>query len=476
MTRPSLATPWAHSNRLYSSPASLRVTLALGEAPESVPVLSDVRARALDAPDSFGIRSIDRVLDHYLDGRQITRVFAAAADRGRGRRHLGYDSLEQATGLARTFRIDTEPGAPIAATIDALRQVAQTEAVTPEYISVLPFEALPAGPPSEALRYDEAWQPREQVRAAQAVAYEPGDSAVILAIVDTGVRSDHVELQGHLRSGLDTVRLTGSDVARGIDLIGDHQGIDTDTTDEVGHGTSCAAIAAAAGDEIPPGMASNCGVLPMRVLGAARMPGRSSRVGIGALSDIDSGMKRAVDIGAKVINMSFGTPMSALDPADPVPHEAVVRYALARGCVLVAASGNSGEEEAFTPAALAGVIAVGSVDPDGSPSRFSARGSHVTLAAPGHRIATAILDGYGLVTGTSFAAPFVAAAAALLVSRASRRADAIDGATAARVLADSARPWPAGTADGNGAGVLDAEAALRLLDRDMDRAPPGDST
>jgi subtilisin family serine protease len=277
-----------------------------------------------------------------------------------------------------------------------------------------------------------------------------------------------------MRPGLDTVRLSRSDVAHGVDLVGDHAGIDTDTNDEVGHGTSCAAIAAASGDEIPPGMASGCSVLPMRVLGAATFPGKTNRVGIGGLSDIDSGMKRAIDIGAKVINMSFGTPLSALDPVDPVPHQDIVRYALARGCVLIAASGNTGAEEAFTPAALDGVIAVGAVDPDGVPTRFSTTGPHVAIAAPGHRIATATLEGYGLVTGTSFAAPFVAAAAALLVSRAERRAYPMDGATAAHLLKGSAVPWPAGRGEGHGAGLLDALGALRLLDHDMDRAPPDD--
>ena len=476
MNARSLATPWAHDGAIYSSPTSVILKLALGEAPDEVPVGSDVRARVLAAPESLGVGSVDRVLNHFCDDRRVTRIYSAAASRQPGWRHRGYDHLEQTIGLARTFRIDTGPGAPIADIVDALRSVAQAETVSPEYVSVLPF-ADPVGfthIEPEALSYDESWQPRDQVNASQAAAYETGDPTVILAIVDTGVMADHRELRGRMRPGLDTVRLSSSDVAHGVDLVGDHAGVDTDTSDEVGHGTSCAAIAAASGDEIPPGMASGCSVLPMRVLGAAKFPGKTNRVGIGGLSDIDSGMKRAVDIGAKVINMSFGTPLSALDPVDPIPHQDIVRYALARGCVLIAASGNTGEEEGFTPAALDGVIAVGAIDPDGVPCRFSTTGSHVAVAAPGHRIATATLDGYGLVTGTSFAAPFVAAAAALLVSRAERRAYPMDGATAAHLLKESAVPWPAGRGEGHGAGILDALGALRLLDHDMDRAPPDD--
>ena len=52
----------------------------------------------------------------------------------------------------------------------------------------------------------------------------------------------------------------------------------------------------------------------------------------------------AVDLGADVINMSFGTPTTALDADAPRPHRAVIEYAARNGCVLVAAAGNSGAE------------------------------------------------------------------------------------------------------------------------------------
>jgi subtilisin family serine protease len=77
------------------------------------------------------------------------------------------------------------------------------------------------------------------------------------------------------------------------------------------------------------------------------------------------------------------------------------------------------------------------------------------------------LDDYQLATGTSFAAPFVTSAAALLVSRAARRSVALDGAAVRRILAESAGPWPSGTESGNGSGVLDVYAALRQLDHEI---------
>ena len=175
-------------------------------------------------------------------------------------------------------------------------------------------------------------------------------------------------------------------------------------------------------------------------------------------------MKRAIDLGAKVINMSFGTAQTALGPDDPLPHAEVVTYGLQRGCILIAASGNSGKAESFYPAAHEGVIAVGAAGLNGAPATFSTTGDHVALSAPGERVVSAGLRGYQRVTGTSFAAPFVSATAALLVSRALRRSYPLDGATAAEILKQSSRPWRDKT-QGCGAGLLDAYAALQCLDR-----------
>lgn len=141
-------------------------------------------------------------------------------------------------------------------------------------------------------------------------------------------------------------------------------------------------------------------------------------------------------------------------------------YALARGCILVAASGNNGSETRYWPAAYPGVIAVGSVDANRQPSTFSTRGTHVSLCAPGERILTTDLTGYQYATGTSFAAPFVAATAALLVSRAARSAVPLNGDTVKDILVQSVQPFAVDgiQPSGCGAGILDAAAALEHLD------------
>jgi subtilisin family serine protease len=123
----------------------------------------------------------------------------------------------------------------------------------------------------------------------------------------------------------------------------------------------------------------------------------------------------------------------------------------------------------YSPARLDGVIAAGAVGDDDRPTVFSTRGEHVALSAPGDRIVTAGLDGYTAQTGTSFAAPFVAAAAGLLVSRAARRSQPLTGGDVRRLLTATARPFARTGERGCGAGILDAHAALVALDEEIDQ-------
>jgi subtilisin family serine protease len=303
-----------------------------------------------------------------------------------------------------------------------------------------------------------------------------GDPAVVMAVVDSGVNLDHPELATRLRPGYDTVQMGSADVGFGIQLLGDSSRPDSNPSDHfVGHGSACAAIMGAVGQAMPPGLGGEAGLLPLRALAAARLSGVSSAVGLGSNADLDAAVKLAVDLQAKVINMSFGTDDNALAPGDPRPHTDVIRYALERGCVLVAASGNSGDDTTYWPAAHPGVVAVGACDLRGAPTSFSTRGPHVALCAPGERILTAAVEGYQHATGTSFAAPFVAGAAALLVARAQRRSYPLDGVAIGALLRRSASPFARGPAPGCGAGILDALAALQALDAEIDRQRPDDA-
>jgi subtilisin family serine protease len=414
---------------------------------------------------------IDRLLRSHASDARITRIFPAARSlSSSGRRHLNYDEKEHQYGMSRTFRVDIDRDAPVETLVARLRELPHVESASLHHCCRTPLAAAEPQPLSVDLA--EAWAPRDIVQAREALAYETGDPSVVLAIVDTGVALDHRETNGRFRGGYDTVQLAPHDFAQGVALLGSTGRIDTRPVDDyVGHGMACSGIMGARGDRIPPGLGGDCWLLPIRVLAGARLPGKMEPVGLGAIADIDLGVKMAVDLGARILNMSFGTPDGAVEPGLPKPHGDVIRYAASRGCILVAASGNSGKEEQFWPAAFEEVIAVGSVDAAGVPSHFTTSGDHVALCAPGERVATCALnDSYQLATGTSFAAPFVAAAAALLLSRAGRRSFPLDGVMAKEMLTTSATPWPRST-HGYGAGVLNVYQALQELDRRINEDP-----
>jgi subtilisin family serine protease len=199
----------------------------------------------------------------------------------------------------------------------------------------------------------------------------------------------------------------GLDEAAGLRLVGDSRGDDFTPADNVGHGTHVGGIVGATGWELPPGVAGRSLLLPIRVLAAALVRGTTRTAGIGAEANINAGVKVAVDLGATVLNLSFGTSEHDVDPEGPKPQAEVVAYAARYGCVLVAASGNSGIAERYYPAALPEVIAVGSVGETGRRSSFSSYGDHVALCAPGERIVSCGITGLREGNGTSYAAPFV---------------------------------------------------------------------
>ncbi len=122
---------------------------------------------------------------------------------------------------------------------------------------------------------------------------------------------------------------------------------------------------------------------------------------------IDAVAKAGVD----VINLSLAGPDNAV-------LESLIGQIISTRTVVVAAAGNAGPaSEPLYPAAYDDVIAVTGVDRALNPYRRAVRGGHIDFAAPGVDVwAAASIRGARTKTGTSFAAPFVAAAAGLLRS------------------------------------------------------------
>lgn len=438
-----------------------------GEDPGEIPHHGDVALGACSPFPRFDGGGIERVLRRFTPAMKVARVFGAARSVfAPGHRHEGWDDLEVATGLSRTYRADLDPDADLGALASELSAVEAVEMASPHWLCETPFGGAAAarGPIRAGVE--------AMIGAQEALRAEPGDSALIVAVLDSGIDLAHPEFRGRLRPGLDAVTLPQGRLARWVKLVREGARRRSEPLDDMGHGSATAGIIGAVGERVLRGLAGAARLLPVRVLAGARLGERESISAVGAIPDIDAGLKTAVDLGARVLNLSFGTPEDVLAEGDAIPHAEIVRYALARGCVLVAASGNTGDELRYYPAALPGVIAVGSVGADARPSPFSTRGAHVALCAPGEEILTPAVGGYQVSTGTSFAAPFVTSACALLLAHAARRSEPLTALQIRALLVQSATPFPRGSdGEGCGAGILHVPRALRALSGAMELWP-----
>jgi hypothetical protein len=269
-----------------------------------------------------------------------------------------------------------------------------------------------------------------------------------VAVIDSGIRAGDPEFAGALHPA-------------STDMIGARAG--APLADERGHGTGVAAvIGARRNGEGTHGVAFGARILALRT-DAAGADGRST--GLHYQSDLAAAARLATDQGADVINFSLG------GAAPAAPLSSALAEAARSGAVLVAAAGNGGGPEPaglgswFASAAAQGAgIVVGSVDADGTISDFSNRAGSARrfyLVAPGELIRA--IDGQGRSlpwSGTSFAAPHVTGAAALL-------REAFPNLTAAQIVdillrsaTDLGEP---GTDAVYGRGMLNIEAAFAPL-------------
>ncbi|HEX4814711.1 MAG TPA: S8 family serine peptidase [Nonomuraea sp.] len=286
----------------------------------------------------------------------------------------------------------------------------------------------------DTLRLPEAW------RASRG-------AGVLVAVLDTGVNSRHPDLAGAVVEGPD---LTGTRVVPG--LWGRH-------------GTAMASLIAGRGhgDERRGGVlgvAPAARVLSIRVTLENDDPRREDQRS--ATRDVlAKGIRYAADHGADVISMSLGGGSGAWQ-GSPAEQEAV-RYAIAKGAVLVASAGNDGAaaNRKNFPAAYPGVIAVGAVDRRLTLAGFSSRQDYVSVVAPGTEIVTADgADSYVVGDGTSSAAAMVAGIAALIKSA---HPDLSPQLVRRAIELGTRRADGRGPAYGHG--VADALLALRAADR-----------
>jgi len=287
----------------------------------------------------------------------------------------------------------------------------------------------PASTPPNDPMYLQQWA-LEKIKAPQAWQITKGKNDVIVGISDTGVDYLHEDLNVNMwinpdetpNNGIDDDRNGCIDDIHGCDLAEDNgQPMPPPTSRSHSHGTHVAGIVGAATSNFTGIAGTAPGIKLMALKGF-----KNNLDGITDGSDLLKTIYYAVNNGARVINCSWGrkgTPTSAeLD---------AIKYAIDNGVTIVAAAGNSNlDSSSFTPASIPGVITVGASDSNDQIASFSNWGTRVDIIAPGGKgfdafgnMEDPILSTlprsqgmYGNFIGTSMSAPYVAGAAALILS------------------------------------------------------------
>lgn len=293
-------------------------------------------------------------------------------------------------------------------------------------------------PDTDPLAPEEWW--RADVHVDQLTSPGPG---VPITLVDSGVSFGHQEFAG--RPNLIALNSQQPAPIGGV------------------HGTATASVAGA-----PVNGIGLVGIYPQSIL-------RSYDASLGdgtqlPADEIARGIVAGANAGKSVINLSLGG--GEPDPAITSAIDLAVRD----GSLVVAASGNSGDEgnDLSFPGASPHVLTVAATDESDQVASFSTQSPWVDLSAPGVDIpvASALDNSYQSEDGTSFSSPMVAGAAAWLWTVRPQ----LDASQVAEILRLSARDvGPPGYDNATGYGILDMTAALAAPTPPRDSVEPNDS-
>ena len=306
-----------------------------------------------------------------------------------------------------------------------------------EYIQEANIYKVDAITPNDSLLSDQ-WA-LEKIKAFDAWEITQGEDSIIVAVIDMGMDYNHLDLKNRLfinpgESGFDN--LNRDKKTNGIDddnngfiddykgwdftdmvgfpndsTSGDYLGWDNDPYDDIynstlaaGHGTQVAGVIAAEQNNFIgiSGAAPNVRIINIRAF---------SPDGNGQEDDAAAALLYAIKMGAKIINMSWGDYSFSYVLRD------VIEYAYSQNIVLIASAGNRNSSEPHYPSGYTEVISVSGTTSEDYIAGFN-WGSTIDLVAPAINILTTDLNSkYKSLNGTSFAAPYVSAAAALILSK-----------------------------------------------------------
>ena len=324
-------------------------------------------------------------------------------------------ALREKLGLDRFYVVRLDHGADVRAAVADLRQRDDVDAVeepAEAHAVVLPNDK--GFPDQWSLRNIGAnvpnGKPGADIHATDAWGVTTGDSTLIVAVCDTGIRLTHPDLAPRIWTNTGEIPDNGMD-DDGNGYVDDVHGYNfyydtNDNGDRHGHGTAVSSIlGAATNDSIGiAGVDWSCKIMPVAVL---------NDHGGGDFEQIALGVYYAVNNGARVISMS----LAGDEPSEAL--RAAFQYAIGRGTFIATAMGNDGGPVPLYPAAFPEAFAVGATDGFDGRAGFSSFGPHIDAVAPG--VGITVLSAFDdttafRVSGTSASTPMVAGLASLLLA------------------------------------------------------------
>ena len=428
-----------------------------------------VKYRSVSA-ESRDARARERSLNLSAGALQVRGATPGAKARAVGLRHLRRMALG-----ADVVRTDRKLDRLNAETL--MRRLALDPSV--EYVEV-DRRVYPAFVPNDT-RYAEQWHYSAANGINMPNAWDQSTgNGVVVAVLDSGI-TPHIDLQGQTVAGYDFIdTLSVANDGNGRDanpadpgdwtVAGDCNDPQWPGYDSTWHGTQVAGLVAAATNNATgvSGVAYGARVQPVRVLG--RCGGYESDI-VDAIIWSSGGAVAGVPANAtpaKVLNLSLNSPGVCGET-----YQNAIDSAVVRGATVVVAAGNNGQDASlYNPANCRNVVAVGASGRDGRrathPWWSSNHSAAVDIAAPGLEVLTTVnsgaraqgVDTYVFSQGTSMATPQVAGVVALMQSaRGANRL--LTPAQVERILKDTARAFPNGVDRPLGAGIVDANAAVR---------------
>ncbi|WP_190300348.1 S8 family serine peptidase [Rufibacter hautae] len=349
---------------------------------------------------SAGPSAVQQVVQRVASGKAKQKFPASSGAAARS-------SKKQSVDLSLIYELKYNPGQSFTQIKKELLGTGLVEYVEPLYLHE-PLH-IPNDPKADSVSGAQNYL--KKINAFQAWDVTKGDSSVVIGILDTGVRLTHEDLKNNLKynyddpiDGIDNDGDGFVDNFRGWDLA---DGDNDPTADANGHGTFVTGIAAAqANNNLGiTGVGYQAKFMPIKIFASTPT---------GSFKGYEA-IVYAADHGCKVINLSWG------GVSFPSAFEQdVINYAvLDRDVVIVAAAGNTNAELDFYPASYQNVVSVGALDKNDVKGASNTYSHNIDLGALGvgvYSTSNGNDANYGNGTGSSYASPIVAGAAALLRS------------------------------------------------------------